>query len=206
MTELAQTSLTDYIAALAARKSTPGGGSVAAITAAQAAALIQMVANFSSDSDDLPDAGQVIERVINNATRAREQFLLLAEQDMVAFQQVMQAYRGKDEAALQAALAAAAGVPITVIEGCVALLEDVTLIARIGNQKLSTDTAIAADLLASAIRSSELNVLINLKQISDPAVKDGLKHSLKDVAATLDALAAIVGGIKQSFGDSQAER
>ncbi len=213
MTALTQTSLRDYIAALAARQSTPGGGTVAAISAAQAAALLQMVANFTDDIDNKSDNNKSnndakpadIKSIIDKASRAAEQFLILAEQDMTAFQEVMQAYRSRDEDRLQTALRMAAEPPIKVIAGCVALLKDLRLIARIGNQNLITDTAIAADLLASALRSSELNVLINLRQMKKPEVRQQLQDALRENGTTLNQLAEIVAEIKQSLAEPQAE-
>ena len=190
---LAQTSISDYLATLAAKESTPGGGTVAAISAAQAAALVQMVARFT-DAAQLED-NQLIDRAEQAVTR----FLLLAEEDMHVFQAVMRAYQSQDDKKVQTALSRAAEAPMQVIAGCLALLEDLQLIARIGNKKLSTDTAIAADLLASAIRSSELNVLINRRQIKSATVKHQLQQGLLTVGPALKQLAGVTAQIKQSL-------
>ena len=190
---LAQTSISDYLATLAAKASTPGGGTVAAISAAQAAALLQMVARFT---DEVQRGDK---QIIDRADAAVTQFLLLAEADMRAFQSVMQAYQSQDDNRLQTALSRAAEPPMQVIAGCRTLLEDLQLIARIGNKNLSTDTAIAADLLASAMRASELNVLINLRHIKSVKVKDQLQQGLLEVEPTLKQLSGVMAQIKQSL-------
>ena len=207
MNELAQTSIAAYLAHLGARESTPGGGSAAAISAAQAAALIQMVANFTSANIGKPDAVtpdaatdmHAIPAVIERAGQAAEQFMMMAEQDTAAFKQVMQAYRDQDDKALQAALERAAGVPASVIQGSVAFLDDVALMSRVGNQNLITDVAIAAELFVAALRSSELNVLINLQQLKDPAVKTTLNGRLQEIDDATQRFLTIADNIKQSL-------
>ena len=47
--KLREQNLAAYLDALAAKTSTPGGGAVAAVVAAEACSLVAMVANFSKD-------------------------------------------------------------------------------------------------------------------------------------------------------------
>ena len=48
--KLREQNLATYLDKLAARTSTPGGGAVAAVVAAEACSLVAMVANFSKDA------------------------------------------------------------------------------------------------------------------------------------------------------------
>ena len=149
-------SISGYLEQLAARKSTPGGGSVAALSAAEACGLIAMVANFS-------DGGQA-EAIAREATEVMMTLLRLADEDSLAFKQVMQAYQG--EADLQSALIAAATVPTHVLESSQTMQPHARYLLEHGNKNLVTDVGIAALLIHAAIKSCELNILINAKAMS----------------------------------------
>jgi formiminotetrahydrofolate cyclodeaminase len=79
-----------FLDQLAARVPAPGGGATAALHAAQAAALLAMVARYS----DGPryDAG-LMNRIVAEADELREDALALADADATAFGAVAEAYR-----------------------------------------------------------------------------------------------------------------
>src|SRR5215831_10749781 len=98
-----------FLDQLAARVPSPGGGATAALHAAQAAALLAMVARYS----DGPryDAG-LMGSLVTRADKLREEALGLAEADAAAFGAVADAYRlpkdtGEQQAARSAAIAEA---------------------------------------------------------------------------------------------------
>jgi formiminotetrahydrofolate cyclodeaminase len=100
-----------FLDQLAAKVPAPGGGAVAALQAAQSAALLAMVARYS-DGEQYAEHEPVITRVRQAADAAREQALELAETDAVAFGAVAEAYRlprqtPAEQAARSAAIAAA---------------------------------------------------------------------------------------------------
>ena len=78
-----------FLDQLAARVPAPGGGATAALHAAQAAALLAMVARYSEGPRY--DA-ELINRIITEADGLREDALALAEADAEAFGAVAQAY------------------------------------------------------------------------------------------------------------------
>src|SRR6266581_4744973 len=105
--------IADFLDQLAARVPAPGGGATAALHAAQAAALLAMVARYSDGAKY--DAG-LMGRVVAEADALRAEALALAEADAEAFGGVAAAYRLPREsegraAAIAAALAGAARPP-----------------------------------------------------------------------------------------------
>ena len=80
----------DFLTRLAGRVPAPGGGATAALHAAQAAALVAMVARYS-DSAKFADHAEQITTITATADRLRENALALAEEDAVAFTAVTQA-------------------------------------------------------------------------------------------------------------------
>lgn len=175
--------LNDYLAALASRSSTPGGGAAAAISGAQAASLLAMVCHLTKD-----DRARAI---LESADAARAAFLALAEDDARCFDAVMAAWRlsgARREEMLEPALEAAAEVPLRMIEEAVALISPAEAIAEFGNPNLVTDTAIAALLLESTIAAARLNVLVNLKAMKTDAFRPGARIRLANAEAERERL------------------
>ncbi len=166
-----------FLAQLAARVPAPGGGATAGLHAAQAAALVAMVARYS-DSAKFADHAEQITTITATADRLRENALALAEEDAVAFTAVTQAYglpKGTpDEAAARSgaiarALVAAAHVPaivVAVAEQVIGLAEQ---LLPIGNRNVISDVAAAADAARAAATTARVNVEINLGGIKDAA-------------------------------------
>ena len=100
-----------FLRDLAARSAAPGGGATAALHAAQAAALIAMVARYS---DGPRYDAAVVARVLAEADPLAGEALGLAEADGVAFGKVTDAYQlprqtEQEKAARSAAIAVALG-------------------------------------------------------------------------------------------------
>jgi len=157
-------SVDHYLEALASSAATPGGGAAAGMSGAQACALMAMVCRLTKNHEARTQV------ILAHAEQSRKRFTELAAEDVDAFDDVMAAYRlpaGKRKKPLQEALKVAAGVPLTMIDEVTALIGDVVELAGIGNPNLITDVGIAAILFDATIRSSRLNVLVNLKSIDD---------------------------------------
>lgn len=184
MKQLDNQTLKDYLAQVSAKQSTPGGGAVAAVMAAEGCALMNMVANFSD--------GAIFEKIVTQTSEAIEKLLATAEADQAAFKAVMEAYRGrgdKTQALIDAAL-----VPNRVIRICLSRLDHLEVLASKGNANLISDVAIAALMFDAAIKSSELNVLINLRELEQPP--EELTTLLKDLPTATSRLSYIVNTVR----------
>lgn len=179
MTEIASTgdtTVSEFLDALAARLSTPGGGGAAALTGSQAAALISMVANFTIGSKKYAGVEQEMKEYLERSESLRRDLLELADRDVQAFKAVSAGYgmpRRTDEeklartSAIQDALKTAAEVPFTTAERCLEVLKLVAPVAEKGNTNVVSDAATALYLAVAAIKSAMVNVNINLKFIRD---------------------------------------
>lgn len=197
MTDLGDLSIDEYLSRLSARTSTPGGGVAAALSGAQGAALIAMVAEFTKDP--ISEMTEIISR----ANTAVKDFSALADDDVSVFNEVMAAYRTKDDAALRQALIAAAGVPASAIERSVSLLDDLETLARIGNKNLISDVAIAAGLLKACIAASELNILINAGQLGEED-RTTLTEPLQDISSCHIRLDRIINEVQVNLTHPKA--
>src|SRR5947208_3929534 len=76
----------DFLAAAAAKQPAPGGGSVAALTGALAAAMGEMVINYSVGKKDLAQHQAELSAALQEFHRARELMLALMAEDQAAYQ------------------------------------------------------------------------------------------------------------------------
>lgn len=178
-----------FLAQLAARVPTPGGGATAALHAAQAAALIAMVGRYSDTAKYAAHAGRIT-TIVDTADRLRENALRLAEADVDAFGAVGAAYRlPKDTTeraaaradAIAAALIGAGRVPAEVIGVADQLVSLTEELQPIGNPNVISDVAAAADAARAAASTARVNVEINLSGITDQDVLAELTTAIADV-------------------------
>ncbi|MEV4155118.1 cyclodeaminase/cyclohydrolase family protein [Nocardia salmonicida] len=190
--------LEHYLSELAAKVPAPGGGAVAALHAAQAAALVAMVARYTTRAKDA-DNRPVIDQIIVAADAAVARSLALADADATAFTAVGAAYKlPKDTdaeiaartAAINAALVEAARVPAAVVDEADEILSLAAELLPIGNPNVVTDIGAAADAARAAAMSSQLNIEINVgslpADLGDPFAA-ALLH-VETIAARADAL------------------
>jgi formiminotetrahydrofolate cyclodeaminase len=192
-----------FLERLAAKVPAPGGGATAALHAAQAAALLAMVARYS-DGPKYADHAESISRVRDEADAVRGEALDLAEADAAAFGAVAEAYRLPTDgqaartarsAAIAAALAGAAEPPaalVAVAERLVALAEQ---LLPVGNPNLLTDVAAAVEAARAAATTARLNVEVNLAGIGDEAARTRLAAAVAGVdplVARADRVSAAV--------------
>ncbi len=190
-----------FLDQLAARVPAPGGGATAALHAAQAAALLAMVARYS----DGPryDAG-LMNRIVAEADELREDALALAEADATAFGAVAEAYRlprtteretSARSAAISSALAGAARPPADVVRTALLLVSLAEDLWPAGNRSVITDVAAAAEAARAAATTARVNVEVNLGGITDPKVVAELVADIAgvdDLAARADKVTAAV--------------
>ncbi|MGV9677928.1 cyclodeaminase/cyclohydrolase family protein [Nocardia sp. NPDC003482] len=187
-----------YLDDLAAKIPAPGGGAVAALHAAQAAALVAMVARYTTRAKDA-DNRPAIDRIIAAADAARARALALADADADAFTAVGAAYklpRTTDEEtaardrAIEAALLEAARVPAAVVAEADEIVSLATDLLPIGNPNVVTDIGAAADAARSAAASSRLNIAINVASLADhhAAEFEPVLRRIEEILARADAL------------------
>lgn len=177
-----------FLSELAAKAPAPGGGATGALHAAQAAALLGMVARYTTGEKYAAHA-PVVEAVIAETDELRELALDLAEADAAAFTAVTDAYRldkGEERtAAIARALAGAAEPPARVAEAAHRLVSLCEKLLPVANRNLLTDVAAAAEAARAALTTSRVNVEVNLGGITDAAVRESLLSRLGDVDAAV---------------------
>lgn len=195
--------VTELLEQLAARIPAPGGGVTAAIHGAQAAALLAMVARYST-GERFSEHAVVVTQCTSDADERRRRCLELAGADEAAFTAVSEAYalpRSTDvekrdrSAVIAAALIGAANPPAEVIVVARELMAIAEALLSIGNKNVITDVAAAADALRAAVTTGRVNVEINLVGISDAATRlrlGEIVRTVDDIVRRADVVSASV--------------
>ncbi len=197
----------EFVEATAAARPTPGGGSVAALAGALAAALAQMVAGLTVGRAKYADVHDETQAILQQADVLRGALTMAIEEDAAAFEAVMAAYRDKEasqddrERAIEAATIEAARVPLFVAKLSVEAAELAAAMALIGNVNAVSDAAAGALMAEAAVQAAALNVKINTVGMKDRALAKEMREQVmrleieaREIAATAKATAAERGG------------
>jgi formiminotetrahydrofolate cyclodeaminase len=174
---------------LAARIPTPGGGSVAALSAALGCALGSMVARFSKDEEQAARW---------DARRGR--FLDLVAEDSAAYDEVSAALKLPKEhparaAALQASLAKAAAPPAEGLREIARFAEELAAFAPKAKGSVASDLAVAAYEAEAAGRGFLLNVRANTGSLKDRVTAERLDS---EAAKNLETLLAATARVREA--------
>ena len=162
--------LRDVLDSTAAKDSTPGGGAIAALAGAMAAALGSMSCRYTT-GPKFEDRADEIDRLLGILEDARATIGDLAQKDIEAYGGYTAATglpRSTDEekaarrAAIQEALLGAMEVPLEIARQCAQLLERIDEAEPLVNPYLVSDVGCAAALAEAAFRAARFNVLVNL--------------------------------------------
>ena len=163
--------VTDFLDRLGARTPTPAGGSVAALCAAQAAALVAMVARYC-------EAAALVERAESLVARAQQ----LVADDERAFGAVADAWArphapGGDEerrSAIDAALLGASEPQAQVVETVIEVLVLIDLLRPAARAGLRSDLVAAGEVARAGSAIARMNVESNVRGLPDSEARSRL--------------------------------
>jgi formiminotetrahydrofolate cyclodeaminase len=171
MDELSKQPLEEFLASVADATPAPGGGSSAAVTAALAAALVEMAARLAS-SDGAADQAR--------ALRARA--LRLAHEELSSYAPVLEA---RDERERELALAAASEPPAQIAETAAEVAELGVEVASSASAAVRGDALTGVTLAEAAASAAFRLVEINLG--AGPVLERARQAELRAVRARASA-------------------
>ncbi len=194
--------IASFLTRLAARSAAPGGGATGALHAAQAAALLAMVARFS---DGPRHDAEVAGRVRAAADGLADEALHLAEADEAAFGKVVVSYQlPKDTAeqraarsdAIADALAGASRPPADLMAAAVRLAGLAEDLLSVANRNVISDIAAAAAAIGAAAVTARINIEANLAGIKDAALAAELAATAELADSVIDRADRLVEAIR----------
>ncbi len=166
--------LKPFLSKLESDAPTPGGGAVAGLLGALAAALSHMVGSLTVNKKKYAEHKEKFEAAMPVMSKSMDRFYGLMLADVEVFDAYMAALKLPKETeaekanrknAILAAAKEAARVPMETLELANEILPLVELAATHGNKNAISDAGMAAILVSSAARSAALNVRINLSSL-----------------------------------------
>lgn len=178
----------DFLHRLASKKSVPGGGSASCVTSAIGTALITKALLFSEKN--LPKAD--FEKYITDLKELLSQFVSLANKDASAYNAVVEVMKNKSlsekekEQRKEEALVYAAKVPLDGAELITRVADIAEHIKAAINPRVKSDFDIGVALIKTSLYGFEKNVLINISEIKNAAIKDNLQNTLTRITNRLE--------------------
>jgi len=170
--------LAAFLADLAAKSPTPGGGSVAALVGALAAAQARMVVEYTIGKPRSAEHDSRLREVLAELTRGQDMFRQLMSEDMAAYERYAAARKSGDPDERQRALATATAVPTEIVALATAVLACLDEIRSLVNPHLASDLRVAAVLALAVARSAAFNVRVNLGELADQREAEGLSQQV----------------------------
>lgn len=193
-------SVREFQAALASSSPTPGGGTAAAVSLGQAAALAVMVCDLTLGKEKWEGGWPTAEHVQALAIPMLNRAGVLASEDSDAFDAVMGSFglpKSTDDekdarrTAIRSAMMTAASVPFETATLAMNLLQGLPELARLGNANAVTDVGVAGLLASAAAKGAVFNVEINLQSLPDdyavemrtalPQMKESIRAASREV-------------------------
>jgi formiminotetrahydrofolate cyclodeaminase len=177
-----------FLDATAAKQPAPGGGSVTALTGALAAAIGEMVLNYSIGKKGLEAYQDELRPAVEELHRARLLMLELMVEDQAAYA-ALTALRKLPHDAPQrlaeypVALLASIRAPQAIGATAVAILGVCDRITNFVNHYLLSDLAVSADLAMATVRCAVYNVRVNLTSLTEESDRRAVEQSIGQLLA-----------------------
>lgn len=186
-----------FLDKLATSSPEPGGGSVAAFTAALGAGLVSMVASLTIGKEKYAAVQDEIHALLAASEQVRADLQDLVQRDTEVYGAVSAAMKlprateqqkAEREGTMQSALKEAATVPLTIAEQALKVAELSVIAADIGTVNAVSDAGVAVLLADAAAQSAALNVKINTGWITDGEFNRSCGQRVEDILGAVARL------------------
>jgi formiminotetrahydrofolate cyclodeaminase len=178
----------DFVGALAAKTSVPGGGGASALVGAIGVALCSMVGNFTLGRKKYAQFEEDVHRMLAEGEKIQSDLLMLIDDDAKAFEPLSKAYAiPKDdpqrEAVMEKALMDASLAPLNIMRKCCEAIDLLEEMLEKGSVMLISDVGCGALFAKAALIGASFNIYINTKSFSNRAEAEKIEN---EVAAMLE--------------------
>ncbi len=184
-------SVRDFIANTASRSPTPGGGSVAALAGALAAALAEMALQYTVNKKQFEPQREIILDAIEKMRKSAGLMQDLIREDIQAYADLSRFLKlPADQRATDPnyvpAVVAAIRSPQAVGGLAMHILEQTEILIDKCSTQLISDLGVAGALAHATVHAAELNVLVNLRLLPNEEEAANLKKRTRDLSLKSD--------------------
>ncbi len=199
--KLTEKSCAGFVAVLATKSPVPGGGGAAALVGAIGTALGNMVGSLTVGKKKYAGVETEVLALKARSDELQSKLLAMVEKDAEAFEPLAKAYglprdteeqRAEKARVMEQALRRAAETPLEIMQLCTESLSVIERFSEIGSRLALSDAGCAAACCHAALDAASLNVLINIKSMSDRAFAENLNRQTETLLRDGDAKADAV--------------
>lgn len=182
--------VTEFLAHTASAEPLPGGGCTAALSAALAASLTEMVANLTIGRKKFQAVEDEMKKIAKTAADLRKKLQNDIDNDAQAYRKVLAAFKlpkntdgekKQRSSAIQQAFKTAATVPLGVARDALKIMNLASRAIAQGNQNAVSDGAVGVLASRTAALAALYNVKINLSAIRDPGFVEELTRESENL-------------------------
>lgn len=180
--------ITEFLQQTASSEPLPGGGCTAALNAALAASLTEMVANLTIGRREFEAVEDEMINIAETAAALRKKLQNEIDNDAHAYREVLAAFKlpknteeekNRRSDAIQQAFKTAATVPLGVARDALKIMDLASRAIAKGNQNAVTDGAVGVLVSRAAVLAAIYNVKVNLSAIKDPDFVEALAREVE---------------------------
>jgi glutamate formiminotransferase/formiminotetrahydrofolate cyclodeaminase len=199
----------DFIEELASGSPTPGGGSASAFSGAMSAALVCMVARVTIGKKKFANVEAEMWRILKQASSVQQDLENAVIEDAQSFDELLKAIKLPKETpednvirdkSITEATFNAAGIPLSVCEKSLEVMQLAIDAATNGNQNAISDAGSAFSLARAAFTGASMNVQINLKGLDQGDRKQSFLDTLERYKEKLKELNLLASQILEQRG------
>ncbi len=188
--------VSEFLDQLASDSPTPGGGTVAALSASLAASLVSMVASLSIGKKKYMEHDELYAETIEKMKQYSEKFQSMMDEDAAAFDGVMDAFgmpkktpeeKEARKEAIQKGLKIATESPYNTAANVVDVAEYARKMVEYGNKNAVSDASCALELCRAAFNMAMENVAINIDSIKDEVFCEEMRKKCSEMEQKLNA-------------------
>lgn len=154
----------ELLSDVASERVAPAGGTATAVVGAIGAALCEMACVHALQADANARAGGELTAVRDDLRRQRTHLLRLAASDAAVVDDL---FGGASDGVGEADYKRSVGVPLTIAEACMNVLDLATTVTDDGARSAAIDAASAVYLVHAALRAAAFTVRQNLDGVAD---------------------------------------
>ncbi len=197
--DVSSLSIDEFLQQLGSSDPTPGGGSLAALSGAMAAAMLAMVCNLTIGRPRYADVESEVQEILRDALSHQHRLVALTNADMEVYEGVRDAYRLSRETeadkshralAIEHSMHGATEVPVQTAEASRDLVDLALRAGKITSVNALGDVAVAVHLAAAAARGGAEQARLNLATVTDTGFASGIVARLAKVGLGMDEVIA----------------
>jgi formiminotetrahydrofolate cyclodeaminase len=196
-----------FVSRVAAAVPLPGGGSVAALAGALAAALGEMMAGLTEGRERFASEQARVMDIHAKLSGFRNVLRALVREDSAAYQSLLNAIRLPRDTeeqrivragAIEKATRGATETPLRTARAAFEVLECLKILVEIGNPNAKSDAAVGAQLAYASLKGAQYNILTNIRALKDASFAGSCGTEISDLIrrghATLRHIDTLVTG------------